>query len=131
MIILSSPIAKTAFTSFSNLLHSIEIQVQSFNLNRCDERTLYIPIALQTSNEKILCDLIYLIDKQDLFGAVSLNHHYDHVRDFFMKHFNYELLYTDEQSIAKIVSDSPQFSIYLNQYAATYPKYVQPKFFSR
>ena len=116
--------------TFQSLITLINIRLQPFNLDRCDERTLYIPISIEKENNRSACDLIYLIDKQDLYGAISLNERYDAARDFFLKHFNYELLYSDEQHIAKIVSDSKQFKTYLKKYADVYPKYVQPKFFN-
>lgn len=114
--------------NFNSLLNRFNIHMQPFDIKRCDERTLYIPITIEKENDKSDCDLIYLIDKKDLYGAISLNERYDKARHFFVKHFNYELLYDDEQHIAKIVSSSPQFKNYLQSYATVYPKYVQSIF---
>ena len=117
--------AKQYANRFHNYLSSVKVQIEVFDINRCDERTLYIPISLQKNNDKVKCDLIFLVDKKNIYGAISLNEHYDSARDFFIRHFNYELLYIDEQYIAKIVSSSPQFTHCMSQFAAMYPKYIQ------
>ena len=114
---------------FSAILKDMDIKFFEFNMNRCDERTLYISISISTNRDRAICDLIYLIDKSDLYGAISLNDKYDHARNFFKNNFGYDLLYSDEQTIAKLISETPKFKHCLKQYASVYPKYVQSKFF--
>ena len=113
---------------FATILKEADIKFFEFNMNRCDERTLYISISISTKRDRVVCDLIYLIDKSDLYGAISLNDKYDHARHFFKKNFGYDLLYSDEQAIAKLISETPKFKHCLKQYASVYPKYVQSKF---
>ena len=115
--------------TFPSLLSIIDLQLRPFNLARCDERTLYIPISLKYAGNEVVCDVIYLVDKIDLFGTISLNDYYNDVRDFFYTHFNYTLLYNDEQQLAKIVSSSPLFRQYLNQYTIRFPKHILNKTF--
>lgn len=114
---------------FSAILKDTDIKFFEFNMNRCDERTLYISISISTKRDRVVCDLIYLIDKSDLYGAISLNDKYDHARNFFKKNFGYDLLYSDEQAIAKLIIETSKFKHCLKQYASVYPKYVQSKFF--
>lgn len=120
-----------AFTTvpFATILKDTDIKFFEFNMNRCDERTLYISISISTKRDRVVCDLIYLIDKSDLYGAISLNDKYDHARNFFKNNFGYDLLYSDEQAIAKLINETPKFKHCLKQYASVYPKYVQSKFF--
>ncbi|WP_332648512.1 hypothetical protein [Lysinibacillus sp. 54212] len=115
--------------SFREVLDRVNVQFYEFSLDRCDERTFYITISLSYNGTKVICDLIYLIDKSDLYGAISLNEKYDFARSFFKNHFGYNLLYSDEQNLAKIISQSHDFNRCLRQYSSIYPKYVQPKFF--
>ena len=115
---------------FSSILKDTDIKFFEFNMNRCDERTLYVSISLSTNRDKVVCDLIYLIDKSDLYGAISLNDKYDNARNFFKKNFGYDLMYSDEQAIAKLISETSKFKHCLKQYASAYPKYVQSKFFN-
>ena len=115
---------------FAAVLKDTDIKFFEFNMNRCDERTLYVSISISTKQDRAVCDLIYLIDKHDLYGAISLNDKYDHARNFFKKNFGYDLLYSDEQTIAKLISETSKFKHCLKQYASVYPKYVQSKFFN-
>lgn len=115
---------------FETILKDTDIKFFEFNMNRCDERTLYVSISLATHRDRAVCDLIYLIDKNDLYGAISLNDKYDHARNFFKRNFGYDLLYSDEQAIAKMISETNKFKHCLKQYASVYPKYVQAKFFN-
>lgn len=115
--------------SFQEVVERTHIRFYEFSLDRCDERTFYITISLSNNHSKVICDLIYLIDKSDLYGAISLNDKYDFARQFFKNHFDYDLLYSNEQTIAKIISQTPEFNRCLRQYSSIYPKYVQPYFF--
>ena len=114
---------------FKVILSNIVIGFPKFDLNRCDERTFYIKIELKYDQYHTVCDLIYLIDKEELYGAISLNELYSNAQKFFLTCFDYELLYTDEMQIAKIVSQTAEFQKYLKAYSVKYPKFVQPKFF--
>lgn len=110
-------------TNFSTIVNNISIQFHNFDLSRCDERTFYVTIALQYEQQLAVCDLIFLVDKEVLYGAISLNNLYEHVRIFFLKHFNYELLYKDEIYIAELVSQMTNFQESFKKYAVKYPKY--------
>lgn len=114
---------------FKVIISDIVIRFPKFDLNRCDERTFYIKIELKYEQYHTVCDLIYLIDKEELYGAISLNELYGNVQKFFLKCFDYNLLYTDEMQIAKIVSQTAEFQKYLKAYSEKYPKFVQPTFF--
>lgn len=109
--------------SFTSIRENISIGVYKFYLNRCDERTFYITIHLQYANHFALCDLIFLIDRAEPFGAISLNHLYIDIQRFFEEHFNYQLLYSDEMQIAHIISAHPKFHESVQQYARKFPKY--------
>ncbi|MFF5995313.1 hypothetical protein AAGS61_11210 [Lysinibacillus sp. KU-BSD001] len=114
---------------FTEILKHIDLRFFEFNMNRCDERTLYVSISISSKQGNAICDLIYLIDKNDLYGAISLNEKYDTVRNFFKTHFNYDLLYSDEQIIAKMICQTKEFKHCLERFAKLYPKHVQSKFF--
>ena len=115
--------------SFKSFFHHLDLQICDFLLNRCDERTFYVTICMQFKGHKATCDLIYLIDKEDLYGAISLNSKYDEARKFISQVFDYELLYGDELFIAESIRNTPTFKQYLKIYADKYPKYIQDKFF--
>lgn len=115
--------------NFKVILSNIVIHFPKFDLNRCDERTFYIQIELKYEQYHTVCDLIYLIDKEELYGAISLNELYGNAQKFFLTCFDYELLYTDEMQIAKIVSQTVDFQKCLKAYSEKYPKFVQPTFF--
>ncbi len=114
---------------FESILNEVVLSFHNFDLARCDERTFYISISIASKQQKVIGDLIFLTDKQDLYGAISLNEKYDEVRAFFKKLFDYDLLYSDELAIAHAVRKFPQFKKSLQQYAVQYPKNVQSKFF--
>lgn len=108
---------------FANILKQLSIHVHKFDLSRCDERTFYITIAVEHANHSTTCDLIFLIDREELFGAISLNNLYQNVQHFFAKHFNYQLLYTDEMQLAQLVTRDYKFIESIHQYKQKYPKY--------
>ncbi|AWE08693.1 hypothetical protein DCE79_15510 [Lysinibacillus sp. 2017] len=114
---------KKASFQFTNILNRLSINVQNFDLSRCDERTFYITIAVQHVNHSTTCDLIFLIDRDELFGAISLNNLYENVQNFFVKHFNYSLLYIDEMQIAQRASENKKFTECMRTYMQKYPKY--------
>ena len=118
-----SLVSRRPSLQFINILEQLSIQVHKFDLSRCDERTFYITIMVQHANHSTTCDLIFLIDRDELFGAISLNHLYEYVQHFFVKHFNYQLLYSDEIQLAQLVSTNPKFNESMRQYKEKYPKY--------
>lgn len=112
-----------ATKNFTNIVKQLSITIHKFDLNRCDERTFYITINVSYANNFATCDLIFLVDRDELFGAISLNHLYENVQRFFLLHFNYHLLYTDEMHIAQLATKQPRFSESLRIYAQKFPKH--------
>ena len=110
--------------TFTSILNQLTISIHKFDLNRCDERTFYITINVQYADHSTTCDLIFLIDRDELFGAISLNNLYENVLRFFMHHFNYNLLYTDEMHIAKIATKHQKFIHSIHSYSQKYPKHL-------
>ena len=117
-----SLIRKKTLLQFTNILEQLSIQVHKFDLSRCDERTFYITIAVQYANHSTICDLIFLIDRDDLVGAISLNNLYRNVQQFFAQHFNYQLLYHDEMQLAQLVMTNDKFSESMRLYKQNYPQ---------
>lgn len=115
--------------SVNQFYNDFKVSICEFDLDRCDERTFYVTVGLEKDQKKVLCDLIYLIDKQELFGAISLNSKYDDARNFFKQQFNHDLLYSDELYIANQVTQSPEFSRYFNTYALKHPTHIKDIFF--
>lgn len=115
--------------SVKQLSNDFKAKIYEFDLNRCDKRTFYVTINLEKDGDNALCDLIFLIDKQELFGAISLNSKYDEARKFFKTHFDHDLLYSDELYIANQIKNSPEFSQHLNTYALKYPTHMKEGFF--
>ncbi|MGN7479112.1 hypothetical protein ACTHOQ_14800 [Solibacillus silvestris] len=111
-------------TNFANIIDHLSLSIHQFDLDRCDERTFYITIEVKYMDDSTICDLIFLIDRDELFGAISLNNLYENVQRFFMQHFRYQLLYTDEMQIAKIITTHPQFSQRIRIYSQKYPKHT-------
>lgn len=112
----------------SHFFDEIDIQISKFDLNRCDERTLYLTITIEYKAHKTVGDLIFLIDKEELYGAISLNEKYNQVRHFFLQHFKHELLYRDELYLAETLRKTPTFKQCLKKYAEKYPKHMKQKF---
>lgn len=113
--------------AFTKITEQIGITFYEFDLTRCDERTFYITISLEYKNLKEICDLIFLVDKEELYGAISLNNRYENAQNFFLKHFNYPMLYTDELFIASLTSSTKKFKECFKLYAQQYPKYTAIK----
>lgn len=109
---------------FTKITQQIDISFDDFDLRRCDERTFYITISLQYNGNKEICDLIFLIDKDELYGAISLNDRYKNAQQFFLTHFNYSMLYIDELQIASFASTCQQFKKCFMSYTQKYPKYA-------
>lgn len=109
--------------NFTNIVNKLSIGIDKFDLNRCDERTFYITINVTYANHSTTCDLIFLIDRDELFGAISLNDLYENVQRFFSQHFNYQLLYTDEMQIAKLATKHASFLESIRTYSLKFPKH--------
>ncbi|MER2107806.1 MAG: hypothetical protein ABS949_12785 [Solibacillus sp.] len=124
MSIFKPPVSTPLFT---NITKQITITFHEFDIKRCDERTFYITISLQYQQHKEICDLIFLVDKDELYGAISLNNRYENAQRFFQQHFNYSMLYLDELHIASSASTCTQFKKSFSQYAGKYPKYAMAK----
>lgn len=107
---------------FKNIINQLSVGIDTFDLNRCDERTFYITIIVGHANHSTCCDLIFLIDRDELFGAISLNNLYDNIQQFFSRHFNYHLLYTDEMQLAHIATKNHKFLESIRLYTQKYPK---------
>lgn len=112
---------------FDNITEQIRITFYDFDIARCDERTFYITISLHYKEHAEICDLIFLVDKAELFGAISLNNRYENAQRFFRQHFNYSMLYLDELQIASSISTCPKFKKSFSHYANLYPKYAHAK----
>ncbi|MEL3962286.1 hypothetical protein MKZ01_13685 [Lysinibacillus endophyticus] len=109
------PYKKLESVSFTSILQQLSIDFHSIPEAKCDERTLYITISLSYYSKKSICDLIFLLDRPTLAGAISLNEHYDPIRRFFMEHFDYTLCYEDEILIANTFMKTNRFKeIYTN-----------------
>lgn len=106
------------------LLQHLGISYHSFDVNRCDEKTLYITVELHYNTQKVVCDLIYLVDRPDMYGAISINEHYPQAKHFIKKNFNHTLMYSDETKLAQSISQTTFFKQSLQQFAKTYPKFT-------
>lgn len=112
---------------FVDILKNIRIDFHEFSIQKCDERTFYITISILNGKEKEICDLIFLLDRPNVLGAISLNEKYDKIRHFFKKQFNHELSYSDEQRIAKLAMTTNHFKQCLQQFSSCYPKHISKK----
>ncbi|RUL56376.1 hypothetical protein [Lysinibacillus antri] len=91
---------KTNLT-FPTILEKVNIQFETIPKNKCDQRTLYVTISINYNREKVYFDLIFLLDRPEIFGAISINEQYDKVRYFFKQQFNHTLCYENELLIAE------------------------------
>lgn len=108
-------------SNFTSILTNLSISICKFDLNRCDECTFFIPVRFWYENHFVFGELIYLLDREDFFSALSLNNSYANVQHFFKIHFNYALLHTDEMQIARLVATNPKFHEYIQQYKIKFP----------
>ncbi|MEK4427008.1 hypothetical protein [Solibacillus sp. FSL K6-1523] len=108
---------------FTSILSKLSISIYKFDINQCEERTFYITIRFWYANHFIFGELIYLLDREEFFGALSLNNSYTDVQRFFEEHFDYTLLHTDEIHIARLVAATPKFQEYIQQYKCKFPTY--------
>ncbi|WP_155593960.1 hypothetical protein [Lysinibacillus cavernae] len=114
-------------TSISNFIHQVKVAFHHFDVERCDEKTLYVSVLLKYGTHKILCDFIYIIDQQEIYGAISINKHYEKAREFVHQHFQQFLLYSDEMILAKNFMNTVSFKQCLQQFAKRYPTYISSK----
>ncbi|MFJ7735065.1 hypothetical protein ACIQ2D_01885 [Lysinibacillus sp. NPDC097287] len=103
----------------------LEVSYHSFNLNRCDEKTFYISVELCYKAKKVLCDLIYIIDHPDKYGAISINKHYLPAKHFIEQHFHHSLMYSDEIQLAYNFAKTNSYHQNIQQFAKKYPKYMR------
>ncbi|UDK99180.1 hypothetical protein EYB33_19630 [Lysinibacillus sphaericus] len=120
-------LVKGKYSPVSNFIEHLEVAFHHFDLQRCDEKTLYVTILLKYRGQKVLCDLIYLINQQEMYGAISINEHYKHARNFIQQHFRHTLLYSDELRLAHNFMHTFPFKQTLQQFAKKYPKYITNK----
>lgn len=111
-------------SNLPKFFHLLEVSYHSFNLNRCDEKTFYISVELKYKANKVLCDFIYILDKPEMYGAISINEHYKQAVHFIKQQFNHSLMYADELKLAHRFSKSPFFKRNIEQFASKYPKFM-------
>ncbi len=116
-------------SSVSSFIQQIEVAFHHFDLQRCDEKTMYFTIFFKYRDQKVLCDFIYIMNHQEMFGAISINEHYKHARNFIQQHFHHILLYSDELRLARNFMNTTHFKINFQQFAKKYPKYTANKLF--
>lgn len=113
--------------SISSFIHQVEVAFHHFDLERCDEKTLYVTVLFKYGTHNVLFDFIYIIDQQEIYGAVSINKHYEKARVFIEQHFQQFLLYSDEMILAKNFMKTTSFKQCLQQFAKRYPTFISPK----
>ncbi|MEK5233255.1 hypothetical protein MHB42_16145 [Lysinibacillus sp. FSL K6-0232] len=114
----------------SNFIQQVEVVFHHFDVERCDDKTLYIAVLLKYDIHKVLCDFIYIIDQQDIYGAISINKHYENARKFIQQHFQQFLLYSDELLLAKNFMHTHAFKQCLQQFMKKYPTIISSKIIS-
>ena len=115
-------VIKDKESSVTSFIKQLEVAFHHFDLQRCDEKTLYVTILLKYRGQKVLCDFIYIMNQQDMYGAISINEHYKHARTFIQQHFRHTLLYSDELQLAYKFMKTVYFKQIVQQYANKYPK---------
>ncbi len=112
------------FSSVSSFIHKIEVIFHYFDLQRCDERTIFITVILKYRAHQLLCDFIYILDHPEVYSAISINEHYAYAKKFFEQHVHHTLLYSDELLLAQNFMDTSSFKKSIRQFAKKYPKYI-------
>ncbi len=115
------------FSSVPSFIQQLEVAFHNFDIERCDEKTFYITVLLKYRMHKVLCDFIYIIDQEEIYGAISINKHYEHARNFIQQHFRHVLMYSDEIKLAKDFMDTIFFKRNIQLFAKKYPKFVASK----
>jgi len=117
-------VIKRNHSTVSCFIQQLEVAFHHFDLQRCDEKTLYFTIFLKYRGHKVLCDFIYIINHQEMYGAISINEHYKHVRNFIQQHFHHILLYSEELQLAQNFMNTFHFKQSFQQFAKKYPKFI-------
>ena len=115
-------VIKDKDSSVSSFIEQLEVAFHHFDLHRCDEKTLYVTILLKYRGQKVLCDFIYIMNQQEMYGAISINEHYKHARTFIQQHFHHPLLYSDELQLAQNFMKTVHFKQIVQQMANQFPK---------
>ncbi|WP_369436390.1 hypothetical protein [Lysinibacillus fusiformis] len=113
------------FSSVASFIQKLQVDFHHFNLQRCDEKTLYITVLLKYRAQQVLCDFIYIMDQQEVYGAISINEHYANAKKFIQQHFHHTLRYSDELLLAKNFMDTTFFKKSVRQFAKQYPKFIR------
>lgn len=114
-------------SNLPEFFHLIEISYHSFDLERCDEKTFYISVELKHKAHKVVCDLIYILNQSEMYGAISINEHYHQTKHFIQQQFNHTLMYSDEMMLAHRFSKSTFFKQHIEQFAKKYPKFIMSR----
>ncbi|MGE7091566.1 hypothetical protein ACQKII_08975 [Lysinibacillus sp. NPDC048646] len=112
------------FSSVPSFIQKLEVAPHHFDLQRCDEKTLYIKVVLKYRAHQVLCDFIYIMDQQEVYGAISINEHYANAKKFIKQHFGHTLIYSDELLLAKNFMGTTFFFKSVRQFAKQYPKFI-------
>lgn len=112
-------------SKFESIVEEVEVRFHGAPKEKWDERTFYLTISLHYNNDSQVCDVIFLVDRQEFTAAFSLNKQYPKVRGFFLKHFQHNLLYADEMYFAKQITKTIEFKTYFKEFSEKFPKYVQ------
>jgi len=112
------------FPSAPSFIHKLEVLFHHFDLERCDEKTIYITILLKYRLHKVPCDFIYIMDQEEIYGAISINKHYEQARKFIQQHFRHALLYSDELILARNFMQTFHFKRSVQIFAKKYPTFI-------
>lgn len=115
-------VIKDKDSSVASFIEQLEVAFHHFDLQRCDAKTLYVTILLKYRGQKVLCDFIYIMNHQEMYGAISINEHYKHAKAFIQQHFHHSLLYSDELQLAQNFMKTVHFKRIVQQLANQFPK---------
>ena len=102
----------------------LEVAYHSFNLDRCDEKTFYISVVLHYKEKNVKCDLIFIVDHPERYGAISINKHYFTAKRFIEQNFQHSLMYSDEIQLARNFSKTSSYKQNIHKFSEKYPKYM-------
>ncbi|MFJ7668152.1 hypothetical protein ACIQXI_13720 [Lysinibacillus sp. NPDC097195] len=117
-------VTKDNDSSVSSFIAQLEVAFHHFDLQRCDEKTLFVTVLLKYRGQKVLCDFIYIMNQREMYGAISINEHYKHARTFIQQHFRHTLLYSDELQLARNFMNTLHFKQILHQLENEYPTFI-------
>ena len=124
MVLIVVLIKNNYFSPAPSFIHQLEVLFHHFDLERCDEKTFYITVLLKYRMHKVPCDFIYIMDQEVIYGAISINKHYEQARKFIQQHFRHALLYSDELIVAKKFMQTFHFKQSVQAFAKKYPKFI-------